>query len=1711
MKKRYVSRILAVVLAISLSFGSFGLDVLAAENEVREELTEELTEKFNEDDDSSDLADEAGIDDDLSSDSASEEAGFEDDVVESDEFIDEDEQDGEFEEDDEKDSDETDPFSDIEIEEIADETDAELMGLTYEEYVVQDIINYVVANYDSKSGDNYTIRYTDEKGIVHSINTAPDPDNIVFYSELKSRDYTYYSRMYYNVKTLKTSSIDFDILAATAPVMSVGARAALDQENYRYGDILDFRVTSGVNFNSLVYDLQYVANMYSTVCIGGWNKLLYDRCNYTLYSLGFTSIVDKSDDNINDLKRDDSIEHFSAVQEGEQSIINGSTTSPLSAWKRTNVEYESSDKATQVNCDIRLEDVYIGNEAWEIVKEEDSTAAIPVDEQQWFVFRYYVKNNSDRDLDVNSIFSESHYCNEHSQSITPVSYASFNGERKDIQLSTKVLAPGESSYVWEGALFNGNVFRLINIQKGFDNRRKAEYAILSTNPYYVRETYRVYFDPQGGTVNDVYKELGYGDLYGTLPVPSREGRRFKGWSITQNSEDIITEESEFKQLSDQTLYAIWNDTTRTDIEDNDYYNCVREGVQAGVTGTYQNPQSLWQKTTYDKIAIRLDELYIGEKAYEIIKRENQYNIEPSETRHWLLFKFYVENNGTTTADVSKIVSGARLFDRNGEHISNHSIAVFSKDLKSVGYSNVKVSPGKSSEAWIGLLIDKKYGFPYYRVIESSRYGSIWFDMDPYYGILNATFDPQGGEISMTEKTVYLNSQYGTLPTPIKEGYTFVGWSLDKDNKRTVTSSTKVSTKTDHTLYAFWETKKVNISFDYNAGTGDKENIIAEYKSWNNKFPTATRLGYEFLGWFDQKEGGNEFPESTIIDSEEDFTLYAHWKAKNYTVSLNYNDGSDRTNTFSVTYDSAYDQLPESAEKDGYTFTGWFTKADNGDNIKNGDIVSIADDHTLYAHWTPNTYTVTLDANGGAVYEDSIQVVFNSEYGTLPGPSFDDMVFMGWYTEPEGGTRIVSSTVVNTPGDHTIYAQWRQPGATAVRLNYNNLTIGVGEKKQLTAIVMPLDYLQDVKWESSDTNTVTVTDGNLTAVSFGRATITATSMDNRAKAVCEVIVAESDMVVDEGFEVPNGLWVKGLDEGYSYTGKKITPEFEVYYGSTLLRKGSEYTVAFKNNINAGNAIATITGKGNFSGNCTATFKILPQTLNYSDVDIVSKNENGGNEVKPTVIVIHDGVTLKVNKDYTFTHNPIRAEGSTTVYVTGKGNYIGTVSGTFYVESYYTTTLDSLYVEGVKKSYTLSEIEELKNDHWSIFLRTRHRVIDRRHYVVNFDNCDRVGKGTIVIKPSETRWYSGEKRIPVTITGKKLGSVVLQGNLTYTGYEQKPQVRVYSGSKGSGSLIPESAYTVTYSSGSVNAGTVTVTVTANPTEGYSGKLTAKYKIYQRAITDRNVNILLPDTVYYTKNGTAPTIMVNYTSGDRIWTLREGVDYNVSFANNNAVNGAKIPTITVTGMGNFTGKISKSFKISKQDINSLQITCADIQYNAKKMGAYFYSKPVIYDNNGKLLKEKTDYTVTYSILDTGANIGKRDYVNNNTTICAHIVASEVNYTGTVDVTYKVIGQAKNISSAKTGKISDRYYTGKPVELDSLSVYYPTVVAGRKTDKLLQEGTDYVVTGYYNNIKKGTASLRIEGRGEYSGSKTITFKIVTAKNNALWKGIYIGGKLVN
>ena len=245
----------------------------------------------------------------------------------------------------------------------------------------------------------------------------------------------------------------------------------------------------------------------------------------------------------------------------------------------------------------------------------------------------------------------------------------------------------------------------------------------------------------------------------------------------------------------------------------------------------------------------------------------------------------------------------------------------------------------------------------------------------------------------------------------------------RDSKITIPAG-YVKGAVEITAAAVPNTYTLSFNIKYSGAANPKSRTVT-YNSTYGALPAPTRRGYTLEGWYTTPDFTTQVTSGTTVTTARDHTLYAKWTANTYTVTLDANGGTVTPTTLSVVYDGKYgdrynNSLPL-AKRDGYTFNGWYTDKIGGLEVEYFHLVSKAANHTIYARWTPNTYTVTLIGSGGA--GTNLTSYTYGKGAVLPTDWTKQCAkFEGWYTAQTGGTKVTSISTT-TLGDQSYYARW----------------------------------------------------------------------------------------------------------------------------------------------------------------------------------------------------------------------------------------------------------------------------------------------------------------------------------------------------------------------------------------------------------------------------------------------------------------------------------------------------------------------------------------------------------------------------------------------------------------------------------------------------------------------------------------------------------------
>ena len=336
------------------------------------------------------------------------------------------------------------------------------------------------------------------------------------------------------------------------------------------------------------------------------------------------------------------------------------------------------------------------------------------------------------------------------------------------------------------------------------------------------------------------------------------------------------------------------------------------------------------------------------------------------------------------------------------------------------------------------------------------------------------FDANGGSTSTASKTAYSGYPVGSLPTPTRIGYTFIGWFRATGESAQVTDSTEITSSSPVTIYAHWKANTYDVTLNNQSTTSAGSTSVKA--TYDNAMPSITlpaRTGYTFNGYYTEQDGnGTQYYSGAGASARNwnltsDTTLYAYWTANTYTVTLNNQNATIAGSTsVEATYNAAMPSFTK-PDRTGYTFGGYYTEQNGsgtqyytaaGDSTRNWNLTN---DTILYAYWTANTYTVTLNNQSATTAgSTSVKATYNAAMPSLTKPTRTGYTFGGYYTEQNGsGTQYYTAAGAsarnwNIADDTTLYAYWTANIYTVTLNNQSATTAGSTSVKATYNAAMP---------------------------------------------------------------------------------------------------------------------------------------------------------------------------------------------------------------------------------------------------------------------------------------------------------------------------------------------------------------------------------------------------------------------------------------------------------------------------------------------------------------------------------------------------------------------------------------------------------------------------------------------------------------------------------
>ncbi len=486
-----------------------------------------------------------------------------------------------------------------------------------------------------------------------------------------------------------------------------------------------------------------------------------------------------------------------------------------------------------------------------------------------------------------------------------------------------------------------------------------------------------------------------------------------------------------------------------------------------------------------------------------------------------------------------------------------------------------------------------------------------------------------------------------------------------------------------------------------------------------------------------------------------------------------------------------------------------------------------------------------------------------------------------------------------------------------------------------------DYLSDCTISCSDNSILTVQQTSdsvavITPKKSGKAILTIQSKYNPSVVFTSELYV--DMLSEDVFTFSHGYI------GY-YDGTKKDPDVKIYRSGLTLTEGTDYTATYKGDqVNAGTFTVTFTGIGKYTGSVTKKYTIQPARIYSSSTTCTISPENciyDGKPQEPNVVITDHGKALTRGKDYTVEYQNNTSIGRARAGITGIGNYSGYFTTAFYISWGSISNCDitlsdtSLTYDGTEKKPPVT------------VKCNGNTLTEDQDYYLYYRNNTNVGTASVTISGAGN--FSGSETKTFQIKASDFSKCDIQlsaSSFTYDGTEKKPKITVKSGRK---LLVSGTDYTVSCRN-NINVGTASVTITGKGS--YSGSQTKNFTITPADLTKTKISLSASSFIY---DGAEKKPAITIKAGKKQLTLNK--DYTISYKNNTNVGTA---SVTVTGKGNYTGTISKSFTIAATNLSTadVKLSAASFTYNGKAI-----TPSVTVTCNGKVLTNGTDYSVAYT----------------------------------------------------------------------------------------------------------------------------------------------------
>ena len=670
-------------------------------------------------------------------------------------------------------------------------------------------------------------------------------------------------------------------------------------------------------------------------------------------------------------------------------------------------------------------------------------------------------------------------------------------------IARQPLAPTRDGYVFAGWYYHSNGTDQVDFNQPIVGGGKNVTLFAAWTPAKQDKTVDIFYVANGGTFfdgNETMQGVTDTDGIARLPLqPTREGYDFVGWSYDRDGNDPV----DFTQAivagsGHATVYAQWkqnNEKAVLYVANGGAFadgNVAMEGVTDS-NGVARQPLAPTREGytftgwTYDAA---------GTEPVDFTKPVQGGGQHVTFYAQWAELAnnekdvLYVANGGVF-ADGNEVLQGVT----DGDGVARQPLTPTREGYTFAGwtYDREGTDPVDFSKPLVGGG-DHATLYAQWNAVEEDN------SIDVLYVANGGTFfDGSDALQGVTDGDGVARQPLA----PTREGYTFAGWTYDRDGNDPVDFSKPLVGGGDHaTLFAQWdmvvEDNSIDVLYVANGGTFFDGNETLQGVTDGDgvaRQPLApTREGYTFAGWTYDRDGNDPVDFSKPVQGGGDHvTFYAQWnmdvEANSIDVLYAANGGTffDGNETLQgVTDGDGVARQPLAPTREGYTFAGWTYDSKGTDPVDFSKPVQGGGDHvTFYAQWTKdkgadeNVKDVLYFANGGVFFDgnETLQGVTDGDgVARQPlAPTREGYTFAGWTYDSKGTDPVDFSKPVQGGGDHvTFYAQWTKNETPAVQTHKVNFyvdgsttTVEVEDGKTVAQPSDPsVDGFNFVGWSSS---------------------------------------------------------------------------------------------------------------------------------------------------------------------------------------------------------------------------------------------------------------------------------------------------------------------------------------------------------------------------------------------------------------------------------------------------------------------------------------------------------------------------------------------------------------------------------------------------------------------------------------------------------------------